>query len=168
MIEIQQLTKKELKGLRSKARTSIIALPIVMAIATFFVWLFDYYWGAFLVWTIIITIIFCFLYLNTGKEAIDADIKEGVKLMRFGKIKEVKVEKSKSLNTQLKFVTIVLEEEPIPDPYPEIHHFDIYNNLMQLYHERDKSLPGRYNELKGQTVVIEYFPYSGQVLSFEE
>ena len=73
MIEVQKLTNKELKDLRSDARSSIMALPILMAIATFWAWFFDYHWGAFLIWTIIISIIFLFLYLNQGKDNIDAD-----------------------------------------------------------------------------------------------
>jgi hypothetical protein len=108
MIEIQKLTNKELKDLRSRSRTSIIALPILMVIAMLFAWLFDYYWVAFLIWTIIISIIFWFLYINQGKDAIDDDIKKGVKFMRIGKVKEVDIQRSASKNTQLKIITITL------------------------------------------------------------
>ncbi|HLR24508.1 MAG TPA: hypothetical protein VK112_01490 [Fodinibius sp.] len=124
MIETQRLTEAELHELRNEARTSFMALPFLMTIATILAWLFNFYWFSFLIMTIIVSAIFLFAYLNKGKENIDYDIKEGVKLLRMGKIVDATMQTG--IQTRLKTVDITLEKEPIPDPYPEIHIFGSY------------------------------------------
>ena len=167
MIETQQLTEAERDELSREARSSFAAVPLVMVLVFLVMTLvlgmpWSVFWGC----TIFVVLLFFILYQDFGREKIDKDIEDGIKLVRRGKVFEV--DRQVGYATGQKFVDIKLEKEPVPEPYPETHHFSIYNSLVQLYHKPDDSLPQRYKELKGKTVLIEYFPYSGHVLSFEE
>jgi len=96
------------------------------------------------------------------------DLKEGIKLTRSGTITDIETEIAGPYKPVIDIIRIMMEKEAAPEPYPQHHIFCIYDASGSLYLSIDHTLPKRYKKLKGRSVEIEYFPYSGELLAFRE
>lgn len=169
MITKQKLTKEELDDLEERGILARIALPMVMILFLLLLrWIFGLPGPVFWFMTVFILALSLYAYFAGGKQKMEKDMEEGVKLVRSGTIVDVKAEIAGPYKPVIESINITLEKETPPDPYPQHHTFCIYNANGSLYIPIDHGLRKRYKKLKGQTVELEYFPYSGHVLSFEE
>lgn len=166
MIKVEQISPEEILKLEKKGANSYIAIIFLYLIFLgLFTWIFkapiEVLYGS----SILILLIFLGVYVFGGKKSISKDLKEGIKIIRTGKV--IAVNQTIAYKTRLKTIEITLEEESAADNFPKINQFDIYNSYGQLFYEQNYKLKKNYEELIGKQIELSYFPYSGVLLSFK-
>lgn len=171
MIEIVKLPPSESKSIKHRGRGT--RLKIVLFFALCFL-LFSVLFDVHLLVALFCVALVSALFLVTpvrDRAMDDADFNAGIKIRRRGKIVSShyfmgNIGVSGGRLTQS--LTITMEPEHLDGDYPQHDTFMLISGLGALYYRPDYSLFSRYKSLENKEVQIEYLPYSGAVLAFNE
>ncbi|WP_131536711.1 hypothetical protein [Pedobacter nototheniae] len=166
MIKVEEISPEEILKLEKKGVSSYLSIILLNLIFFgLFTWVFKAPIEVFYGCSILMLLVFLGVYVFGGQKSISKDLKEGVKITRIGKV--IAVNQTIAYKTRLKTIEITLEEESVPENFPKINKFDIYNSYGQLFYHQDYKLKKNYEELIGKQIELSYFPYSGVLLSFK-
>lgn len=171
MIEIINLPPSESKSLQHRGRGKMVKIVLFFTLCfLLFSVLFDIHILVALFCVGIVSVIF--LVTPARDRAMkDADFNAGVKIRRRGKIVSSYYFTGNiavSGGRLTRSVTITMEPNHVDSDYPQHDTFTLISGLGALYYTPDYSLFSRYKLLINKEVQIEYLPYSGAVLAFNE
>lgn len=165
MLQLDKIDEPLLIKLRRRAGNRMLSIPVVFTVIFLgFTVLFDKPVLTGIICSAIVWGIVGFDYFfSGGKKTMTADVRNGMQIIRRGRIKAV--HRTNSYRMRLKTVCIELEPAASPAGYPAHDSFVIFNSLGMLYYDQFKK-DQRYDTFTGKTAEIRYFPKSGVVLDY--
>jgi len=160
MITVVTLSADELAKMKKRSSSDYWEIALFMGIvavafgAIFSQWIVGLFTAGF------ILLIFYIAKLSS-KNPIAGDQK----IIRTGVVTEASLQRL-GYRVRHTTITVMLEEEPLPDGCPPIHHFMVYHSFGSIGYEQDEQLPYYYKKLKGVAVEIAYMAENGFVVGF--